>query len=103
MTSKTLAQIFGPGPHGLKVDDHHPVPDIHDGQSRTARQAMIYTVPQLAAELGVTRARVHQLIIQLGLHPERLGGTGPFMLTGRDRRRLLDRKPGKPGRPEVGA
>ncbi len=60
---------------------------------------MIYGVSQLAAELGMSRARVHQLIATLGLHPERLGGTGAFVLTGRDRRALINRKPGKPGRP----
>ncbi len=60
---------------------------------------MIYTVAMLAAELGVTRARVHQLMALLDMHPERLGGTGPLVLTGRERRQLLDRKPGKPGRP----
>ena len=60
---------------------------------------MIYTVAQLATELNVTRARVHKLMRALDIHPDRLGGTGPYVLTGRQRRQLLNRKPGKPGRP----
>ncbi len=71
------------------------------GSRASVSPVMIYTVAQLAAELGMSRARVHQLIATLGLHPERLGSTGPFMLTGRDRRTLLDRKRGKPGRPKT--
>ena len=60
---------------------------------------MIYTVAQLAAEMHLSRWRVHQIMTKLSLQPERLGGAGPYVLTGRQRRQLLDRKLGRPGRP----
>lgn len=62
---------------------------------------MIYTVAMLAEEMHLSRGRVHQLILRLGMQPDRLGGTGPYVFTAKQRRQLLTRKPGKPGRPRT--
>ena len=59
--------------------------------------AALYTVSELAAELGVSRQRVHQLIALLNMTPQKRAGV--LLLTGAERRRLLRRPPGQPGRP----
>jgi len=56
-----------------------------------------YTVADLAAELGVSRQRVHQVIAGLNLTPQKRAGV--LLLSGAERRRILRRPPGKPGRP----
>ena len=59
--------------------------------------AALYTVAELAAELGVSRQRVHQMLDRLEMTPRKIGGV--LVLTGAERRRLLRRTHGQPGRP----
>jgi len=61
----------------------------------------VFSVSDVAVELGVSRQRVHQLLDALDITPRTIGGV--FVLTPAERRRLLNRKLGKPGRPKRGS
>jgi len=59
----------------------------------------ILTVRQWAAELGVTRAWVYQMIKRAGVQPAMVGQQ--WLLTPVDRTMILARPRGKPGRPRT--
>lgn len=60
---------------------------------------MLYTVSSVAAELGLSRQRVHQIMDALAVRPPLIGGVR--LLSAADRRRLIARTPGRPGRPRT--
>jgi excisionase family DNA binding protein len=57
-----------------------------------------FSVAEAAKVLGISRQRVHQLIQQRGLEPERLhvGGYTVLMLSAADLAQLRDRPTGRP-------
>lgn len=59
----------------------------------------LYTVSSVAAELDLSRQRVHQIMDTLAIRPPLVGGLR--LLSAADRRRLIARTPGRPGRPRT--